>query len=173
MGAAEWLVANADLLSALASIAAILGVPIFLFSYLSNQAAERRRAEYGTYDALDEKYVEFQRLAVQYPRLDIADSPLRTPPNDLTDEEIVIRRTLYQVLLATFERAYLMYKDKSRRLRSAQWKGWDAYLDAYCDRTPFVDAFFNGQPPSPDYSPTFDEGFEIFVKEKLRKRGII
>lgn len=169
----DWLVANLRALEAFAYIATILGIPIFLFSYLTNQAAERRRAEYGTYDALDEKYVEFQRLAVQYPRLDIADSPLKKPHEDLNDEEIVIRRTLYQILFATFERAYLMYKDKSDRLRANQWKGWDAYLEAYCDRAAFVDAFFNGQPPSAEFSPTFDHDFELYVKEKLRARGII
>lgn len=111
-------------------------------------------------------------MAVQFPRLDIADSPLKSPPANLTDEEVAVRRTLYQILLATFERAYLMYKDKSSKLRTSQWKGWDAYLDSYCDRPPFIDAFFNGLPPSTDYSATFDQDFEAYVKDKLQARGI-
>lgn len=150
-------------LQALANIATILGVPIFLISYLTNQWVEKKRAEYGTYDALDEKYIEFQRLVIQFPRLDIADSPLPKPPVDLSDEEIATRKTIYQILLATFERAYLMYKDKSSLVRQAQWAGWDEYIDAYCSRAAFVEAF----------SPTFDRDFEKYMKEKFRARGMI
>lgn len=167
------LVAHRDFLGALASIAGILGIPTFLISYLTNQWAERKRAEYGTYDALDEKYVDFQKLAIQFPKLDIADSPLPEPPKNLTDEEIAIRRTLYQILLATFERAYLMYRDKGDSVRARQWKGWDDYLEAYCDRSAFVDAYFNGTSPTADYSATFDRGFESHLKKKLAARGII
>lgn len=154
-----------ETLEALAYVATILGVPIFLFSYLANQAAERKRAEYGTYDALDEKYVEFQKLAVQHVELDIADTPLATPPTALSDAQIATRRTLYQILLATFERAFLMYKDKSDRMRTRQWDGWDKYLKAYCDRPAFVDAFFNGETPRADYSATFDQDFEKYLME--------
>ena len=93
-----------EILAALANTATRLGVPMFLISYLSNQAAERKRAEYGTYDALDEKYVEFQKLAIQYPKLDIADAPMPASDVQLSAEEIAVRRTLYQILIATFER---------------------------------------------------------------------
>ncbi|MEQ1617781.1 MAG: hypothetical protein ABL883_05505 [Terricaulis sp.] len=162
-----------EILAALANTATILGVPIFLISYLSNQAAERKRAEYGTYDALDEKYVEFQKLAIQYPKLDIADAPMPASDVQLSAEEIAVRRTLYQILIATFERAFLMYKDKSDQMRLRQWQGWDQYLESYCDRPAFVDAFFNGTKPSAEYSPTFDRDFEAYMKKKFSARGII
>lgn len=162
-----------EVLSALANVATVLGVPIFLVSYMSNLAAERKRAEYGTYDALDEKYVEFQRLAVQYPRLDIADTHMPPSDGELSAEDIAVRRTLYQILIATFERAYLMYKDKSDQIRRRQWQGWDKYVESYCDRQAFVDAFFNGSAPSASYSPTFALDFEAYMKKKFAARGII
>lgn len=161
------------ILEGLAYVATILGVPIFLFSYLSNQAAERKRAEYGTYDALDEKYVEFQMLAIQHPKLDIADAPMPISSAQLGPEDVAVRRTLYQILIATFERTFLMYKDKSDRMRKRQWEGWDAYVELYCDRPAFVDAFFNGLPPRADFSATFDLDFEAYMKQKFSKRGLI
>lgn len=152
-------------LTALAHVATILGVPIFLVTHLGNLIAERRRAEYGTYDALDEKHVEFQKLAVQYPHLDIADSPLPATDVALSPTDLAIRRTLYQILLATFERAYLMYRGKSGSIRKRQWAGWDTYVRAYCARPAFVDAFFMGTGPSWDYTATFDRDFETYLKK--------
>lgn len=162
-----------ETLEAMAYVATILGIPIFLLSYLINQAAERKRAEYGTYDALDEKYVAFQTLAVQHAELDIADTPLATPPTALTDTQIATRRTLYQILLATFERAFLMYKDKSDKLRTRQWDGWDKYLRSYCDRPAFVDAFFNGETARLDYSATFDKDFEAYLMKIFTEKKVI
>lgn len=52
-------------------IITILGVPFAIFMYLDEQKSQRAEREYGTYDALDDKYIELQQLCLQYPKLDI------------------------------------------------------------------------------------------------------
>lgn len=160
------LLENAALISVLADCVSILGVASFIgggvafaLKYLADERAARERAEYGTYDALDDRYIEFQRLSLEHPELDIADIPLEEPPA-LAQDHIHKRRILYQVLIATFERAFVMYKVRSKRVRTAQWQGWHNYIDQYCQRPGFVDAYFMGQAPSEDFSGTWDASFE-------------
>lgn len=157
--------------------ATLVGLPILLVSYWTNQHNENRRREFGTYDALESGYIEFQRLTLQYPRLDIAETPLANPPQDLSDAEIVQRRTLYMVLFSLFERAFLMYHRPSiwRRFQGAeqraQWKGWASFMERYAARDNCAQAWFNGETPRPDVRQDFDDHFEKHMFELFKKAG--
>lgn len=160
-------------LSSLSYIVTLMGIPVFLYSYIRNLVEERKQKEYGTYDALDKQYIEFQQLAISYPRLNVADFELDNPPTDLSQEESMVQRVLFSILISLFERAYLMYKDKSRTIRRSQWSGWDIYIEKYCRRPSFVAAWFNGQEPDPNFSAEFDEDFERYMRAKFRKVGVL
>lgn len=175
----EALLSNAAAISVLADVVTTLGVfslvgggIAFFLTYASDQKAQRETAEYGTYDALDDRYIEFQRLSFEHPELDIADIPQPNPPQ-LNELQVQQRRIAYQILIATFERAFVMYKVRSKELRDAQWGGWDQYIDQYCDRPGFVDAYFLGTEPREDFSPTWDATFEADMKARFRKRGLL
>jgi spore maturation protein SpmB len=69
------LIDNADAIAVLADLVTALGVFsligggfAFFLVYVSDQKADRERAEYGTYDALDDRYIEFQRLSFRSSR---------------------------------------------------------------------------------------------------------
>lgn len=155
-----------------ADIATILGIPILIITYALGLRADSRRAEQSTYDALDERYLEWQRMAATYPRLDIGDHPRTTASIRLKADELVTRRCLYQILISTFERAYLMYQRAPSRLRARQWLGWQDYIDSFCDRPAFVDAFFGGSKPRADYSGTFDRDFERYLIDRMSRNGV-
>jgi hypothetical protein len=84
--AVGWLVAHSTQLDALAHFVVLVGVPTGLLQFFLKVRKEQRDREYGTYNALDEKYVEFQRLCLDHPRLDVFDVP-DAQPIDLNPEE--------------------------------------------------------------------------------------
>jgi hypothetical protein len=167
------------LLENMSFLATLVGLPVLLISYWTNQHNENRRREFGTYDALESGYIEFQRLTLLYPRLDIAETPLSNPPADLSDAEMVQRRTLYMVLFSLFERAFLMYHRQSfwrlfqSREQRAQWKGWSSFMERYAGRSNCAQAWFNGEPPRPDVRQDFDDNFEKHMFELFKKAGQI
>ncbi|HEV7781222.1 MAG TPA: hypothetical protein VGO58_08140 [Chitinophagaceae bacterium] len=56
------------------------GIPVAIYQYVITKRKERRDREYLTYNALDEKYIEFQKLCLEYPKLDIFDVPDKAAP---------------------------------------------------------------------------------------------
>lgn len=172
LGNADAIAVLADLVTALGVFSLIGGGVAFFLTYVADQKAQRERAEYGTYDALDDRYIEFQRLSFEHPDLDIADIPRANPP-PLNELQLQQRRIAYQILIATFERAFVMYRLRSQEVREIQWEGWSKYIDQYCGRPGFIDAYFLGNEPSEDFSPTWDASFEADMKARFRERGIL
>ena len=148
-----------DILDIADKIIVILGVPFAIYQYAMAKKKERRDREYGTYDALDEKYIEFQQLCLKYPNLDIFDIPDKSPPNldeKSKKEELII----FTILFSIFERAYLLYSDESSQLKKKQWWGWDEYIKAFSKRQNFKTAWnVSGK--------TFDTTFQEYMSENL------
>ena len=92
----------------------IIGFPLGLIRYFNTKKREQKDREYGTYNALDDKYVEYQLLCLKYPYLDIFDvkdtNSIKLDEKQKKEELIV-----FTILLSIFERAYLMYSDKSKK----------------------------------------------------------
>ena len=172
-----WFAQENHLLENFSFIATLTGLPVLLFSYLTSLHDEARRRELGTYDSLETQYVEFQRLAVQHPRLDVADAPIRGEIPPLDPGEISQRDTLYMILFSLFERAFLMYRPGPLggffmgRRRWMQWKSWESYVLRYLERPACRAAWFNHEPPRVDVRQDFDDDFERFVMRLMKKRG--
>lgn len=62
-----------DILEALSFLAILLGIPVGIYQYLRAKRKEQLDREYGTYNALDEKYLEFQKICFDHPELDVFD----------------------------------------------------------------------------------------------------
>ena len=99
----------------------ILGSPLAYFQYIRTSRKERRDREYGTYNALDEKYLEFQKLCLEHPYLNIFDIPDKEPQklNEKQEKEELILLTM---LFSIFERAYLLYSDQTSAIKKKQWQ---------------------------------------------------
>lgn len=137
----------------------VLGLPLALYQYRRKTLKEQQDREYGTYNALDEKYLAFVQLCFENPQLDIFDIPDATPvahtPTDDKQELIA-----FTMLFSIFERAYLMYADQSSGIKRRQWSGWLAYLTEYCARENFRTAWrISGN--------TFDTHFQDFVEQTM------
>ena len=151
----EW----AKILDLSSKAATIIGVAGVIIAYLKY----RKEREYGTYDSLDNKYMEYQGLCLQYPYLDVFDvrdeTSIKNPQksdSEIAKEELI----LFTMLFSIFERAYLLYKDKSGKLRKLQWTGWEEYIESYCKRPNFRKAWEKS-------GKTFDKKFQAYMKTKL------
>jgi hypothetical protein len=72
---------------------------------------------------------------------------------------------MFSILISIMERAYLMYQDKSDKIRRDQWEGWSTYISDWCRRPNFASA-------APTLAQQFDKGFcEYLVGVVDPKRG--
>ena len=142
-------------LEGLSYLVVLLGVPVGLVQYFRTVRKEQLDREYGTYNALDEKFLEFQNICLEHPDLDIFDVPDRAPAN-LTPEQVKKQTIAFTILFSIFERAFLMYHDQSTTLKQKQWTGWDEYIQAFCRRENFRQAWRES-------GSTFDKDFEAYV----------
>jgi hypothetical protein len=143
----------------LSYVAIFLGLPTAVFQYRRSKIREQTDREYGTYNALDEKYLDFQKMCFEHPELDIFDIADASPVS-LTEEQQKQELVAFTMLISVFERSFLMYHDQSSAVKRAQWTGWDEYIRSYCDRANFRNAWeISGE--------TFDRNFENYVEQIL------
>ena len=114
----------------------ILGVPTAIFIYVKEQRLQREEREYGTFDALDNKYIEIQQLCLEYPELDIFDTPYESPV-ELTEPQKKQEEAILLIRISLFERAYLMYRRAPENVKNDQWLGWDVEIKEWLDRDNF------------------------------------
>ncbi len=150
-----------DYLDAIGKTVVILGLPLAYFQYKRTKRKEKKDREYGTYNALDEKYLEFQKLCLDHPYLNIFDIPDKAPEklNAKQEKEELILLTM---LFSIFERAYLLYSDQYSDIKKKQWVGWDSYIKSYCKRENFLRAWeVSGS--------TFDTDFEKYMEMNIEE----
>ena len=148
--------------SIVSSFLIIIGVPLSLYKYWQTKNRERRESEYKTYDVVDEKYIDFQKLCFQHPRLDIAPTPNRTAYK-LTEAEKKQEMLAFTILLSLFERTFIMYSQHSTQLKNGQWAGWELYLREYCRRENFRKAW-------KEYGYSYDGEFQKHVNGLVEDR---
>jgi len=147
----------------LAYIAFIFAAPWAIFEYINTKNKEQQDRDYGTYDALDEKFIDFQKFCLERSYLDIFDIP-DIKPRKLNKKEEKEELIAFTILFSIFERAYLMYYDEPSEIRKNQWQGWKEYIGDYCERDNFRRAWEAG-------GSQFEERFQNFMKRQIAKVG--
>ena len=107
---------------------------------LEAQAKDRLDREYGTYDELDNKYVEFMYACAQHPGLDLGSVPLPFPRENASEADLRRERALFAVLISIFERAIVMFRSRAtEQLAKDQLVGWRECIASYCTRPSFLE----------------------------------
>jgi hypothetical protein len=132
-------------------IITILGVPTAIFVYTREQRIQRAEREYGTFDALDEKYIEIQTLCLEHPELDVFDSPF-TNPKQLSEQQQKQEEAILLIRISIFERAYLMYQRTTSASMNDQWAGWELEINEWFERDNFRAVW-------KEHAPYFDKSF--------------
>lgn len=138
-------------LEAVTFIITIMGLPAAIFIYLKEQKSQRLEREYGTFDALDQKYIEIQQLCLEHSELDVFDSPYANPKK-LSEEEKKQEEAILLIRISIFERAFLMYQRTTSKSKKGQWKGWELEINEWLERDNFRSTWS-------EHGPYFDKSF--------------
>ena len=114
----------------------IMGLPAAIFLYLKEHHKQREEREYGTFNSLDEKYIEIQQLCLAHPELDAFDTPY-AEPRVLSDQEEKQEEAILLIRISIFERAYLMYQRTTSQAKKGQWEGWELEIEGWFQRGNF------------------------------------
>ena len=129
-------------LEIIALSATIIGIPVYIYIYYKEKKRERLDREYGTYNALDDKYIDFLRLCIDNIDLNIylLDNEIT---KNLNEQQKIRQYIIFEILVCIFERAFLMYKGHSDKIRRNQWVGWNSYIEDWLNNESFRKAWRN------------------------------
>jgi hypothetical protein len=159
----------------LVPLATLVSVAIAVALFVQGQAHEREAREREAararetrvteaFNALDDKYIEYVKLCVAHPELDVFDTPLvrERPP---TAEERRRESMMFAILLSMMERAYVMYREPSDPFKKEQWAGWEVYLKSWLGRANFLEEWGRTK-------KEFDPGFAAYVDGLIASRKV-
>jgi hypothetical protein len=119
----------------LSYVVTVVALPLAIFTFWQEQRKERENEDEEIYQLLSDAYVDFLKLVMTNPDLQLR-STVAAPA--LTDEQRERRQVVFEMLVSLFERAYLLafdneMTDKERR----RWQSWDDYMREWCRRADF------------------------------------
>jgi hypothetical protein len=142
-------------------IAMSIAGPMAVIVFLQVKKTERLEKEYKTYDELDNRFFEYQKLALEYYDLDILDVP-NNDPSLAFDKKRKQEMVAYAILFSLFERAYLMFSNQADTFRQRQWSGWKRFLNDFIRRECVRTAWQLSK-------ETYDTDFQAFMDRKIAK----
>jgi hypothetical protein len=113
----------------------VIGLPLAIVVWVFEQLRERENDEEEIYHQLSESYAGFLKQVLENADLQLRSSRTMRP---LTDEQRERKLILFDVLVALFERSYiLVYEERMDRQRRRMWQSWEDYMREWCRRTDF------------------------------------
>ncbi len=116
-------------------IVTVFGLPLGIFAFIWQQRKERENEEEAVYQLLSDAYTDFLKLVMQNPDLKLHS---QATLNDLTEEQRERTNVIFKILIALFERAYLLaYDEKMSAKQARRWASWVDYMREWCERDDF------------------------------------
>jgi len=116
-------------------IVTTLALPFAIFLFLFEQRKERDAEDEEAYQLLQDAYNDFLKIVLDNPDLQLRSATSR---NDLTDEQSERALIIFEMLIALFERAYIVsYVPDLRGVALRRWHSWDDYMREWCRREDF------------------------------------
>ena len=157
---------GANAVTILGIIFALGGLAVSMRTFIAERKKERLEREYGTFDSLDNKYVEFMYACTQHPNLDLFSEPLGTN-RVATKEELNIERALFSVLISIFERAFVMFERRAGQdMKELQYIGWIECMRSYCIRESFL---FEWNKIGNQFDNDFQKTLNDLIEQELGK----
>lgn len=119
-------------------IVTVIGLPLAIAVFLFEQRKERENEDEEAYQLLSDAYTDFLKLVLAHP-----DLQLRTRSHipNLSADQRERMMVLYEILIALFERAYLLaYEEDMSNKQRRRWLSWEDYMREWCSRADFRDA---------------------------------
>lgn len=108
-------------------IVTVIGLPLAILVFLYEQRKERDNEEEEAYQLLSGAYTDFLKLVLNNPDLQLRTRN-RAPPQ-LSEEQRERMMIIFDMLVALFERAYLLaYEPEMNARQRRRWHSWDDYM---------------------------------------------
>jgi hypothetical protein len=129
---------NMELWMFLSYVVTVVGLPMGIAVFVYEKRKERINEEQEVFELLSNSYQDFLRLALENPDLRLL-SKSRTA--DLTVEQQERMRAIFGLLIALFERAFLLLYDRNLKGKQARrWRSWEDFMQEWCERDDFRQA---------------------------------
>lgn len=128
--------AGRDLWELASFVVTVFGLPFAIFLFLYEQRKERDAEDEEAYQLLQDAYNDFLKIVLDNPDLKLRSAGGARA--DLTDEQRERTLIIYEMLIALFERAYIVaYEPDLRGVALRRWHSWDDYMREWCRRDDF------------------------------------
>jgi hypothetical protein len=119
-------------------VVTVIGLPLAILVFLFEQHKERENEDEEAYQLLSDAYTDFLKLVLAHPDLQLRT---RSHNTNLTSDQRERMMVLYEILIALFERAYLLaYEENMSDKKRRRWLSWEDYMREWCARADFRDA---------------------------------
>lgn len=116
-------------------IVTVVGLPLAIFVFLYEQRKERENEDEEAFQLLSDAYTDFLKLVLANPDLQLRT---RSHVANLSAEQRERMMVLYEILIALFERAYLLaYEENMSDKQRRRWLSWEDYMREWCGRADF------------------------------------
>lgn len=130
---------NAQWWEIASNVVTVVGLPFALAVFVWEQRRERQNEEEEIYQRLSDEYTSFVRLVIENADLGLLRRAREIAPLEAEQEERKL--ALFNILIAIFERAYiLVYDDKMNPQTRRLWQSWEDYMRDWCRRSDFRSA---------------------------------
>lgn len=116
-------------------VVTVVALPFAIFLFLYEQRKERDSEDEEAYQMLQNAYNDFLKIVLDNPDLQLRSATARTDLNDEQKERALI---IFEMLIALFERAYIVsYEPDMRGVALRRWNSWEDYMHEWCRREDF------------------------------------
>jgi hypothetical protein len=116
-------------------VVTVFGLPFAIFLFLYEQRRERDAEDEEAYQLLQNAYNDFLKIVLENPDLQLRSMTVR---NDLNEEQRERKLIIFEMLIALFERAYIVaYESDLKGVALRRWNSWDDYMREWCRREDF------------------------------------
>ena len=123
----------------LSYIVTVIGLPLAIAVFLWEQRRERQQEDEEIYQRLSDEYTTFMKLELE--NADLRLLRREGPEVELSLEQKERRFAIFNVLVALFERAYLLVHEEHMDQQTRRmWQSWEDYMREWCRRPDFREA---------------------------------
>lgn len=120
----------------LSYVVTVIGLPLAIVVFIYEQRKDRQNDEEEVFQRLSDEYSEFLKLVLEHADLHLFRQGAEMPP--LNEEQLERKYLIFGLLVALFERAYLLvYEPHMTRQTARMWQTWDDYMREWCRREDF------------------------------------
>jgi hypothetical protein len=119
----------------LSNVVTVVGLPLAIAVFLFEQRKERENEEEEVYQQLSDSYQDFLKVALENADLRLLSGGTALA---LSEEQKERQLIMYIMLVALFERAYLLlFEDTMSPKQARRWNSWEDFILEWCHKPDF------------------------------------